>query len=70
MIKDATPAILISLSMCMIPASMSQFREQNPSKKVKHLLDWNIIQSRMAWGVVILLGGGFALADGTEVFPL
>ena len=33
-----------------------------------------MIQTQMSWGVVLLLGGGFALADGTEVclriFPM
>ncbi len=31
------------------------------------LLDWPVVHSKMAWSVVIVLGGGFALADATKV---
>ncbi len=31
------------------------------------LLDWKIIHEKMSWGVIILLGGGFALADACKV---
>ena len=31
------------------------------------LLDWRTVQNKMPWDVVLLLGGGFALAESTEV---
>ena len=31
------------------------------------LLDWRTVQTKMPWDVVLLLGGGFALAESTEV---
>lgn len=31
------------------------------------LLDWDSIQSKLAWNVVILLGSGFALSAGAKV---
>ena len=31
------------------------------------LLDWKAVHTKMSWGVLILLGGGFALADVCEV---
>lgn len=30
------------------------------------LLDWQFVQHHLSWGVVLLLGGGFALSEGAE----
>lgn len=30
------------------------------------LLNWKLVQSKMEWGILILLGGGFALSDGIK----
>ena len=55
-IGDATPAIFVSLLMFCIPAA----KDGSP------LLTWSLVQDKLAWGVIILLGGGFALAEGAE----
>lgn len=34
------------------------------------LLTWNVVHERMPWNIVLLLGGGFALAAGSEVNTL
>lgn len=31
------------------------------------LLTWKFVNDKMAWGVLLLMGGGFAVADGCEV---
>ena len=31
------------------------------------LLTWKVAQKKLPWGIVLLLGGGFALAKGSEV---
>lgn len=31
------------------------------------LLSWKVVQKKLPWGIVLLLGGGFALAKGSEV---
>jgi di/tricarboxylate transporter len=53
--------------MFLIPANLEQFHEENPPKKIKTILDWQTVHQKMPWGVIILLGGGFALAEGTQV---
>lgn len=31
------------------------------------LLTWKVAQKKLPWGIVLLLGGGFALAKGSDV---
>lgn len=31
------------------------------------LLTWKVVQKKLPWNIVLLLGGGFALAKGSEV---
>ena len=57
-VADATPALLIALIMFVVPVS----EDGSP------MLTWPLVQSRLAWGVIILLGGGFALAEVGQVF--
>lgn len=35
----------------------------NSTKKTPALLDWKYVQSNLPWGVILLLGGGFALSS-------
>lgn len=31
------------------------------------ILTWNVVEKKVCWGVIILLGGGFAIANASEV---
>lgn len=45
-------------------------KPKNDKKKLKGtptLLNWKVVHERMPWNIVLLLGGGFALAKGSEV---
>ena len=39
-----------------------------PTDGTETLLDWDSVQHKLPWNVVLLLGSGFALADAAEVF--
>ncbi|XP_056586951.1 solute carrier family 13 member 2 [Triplophysa dalaica] len=44
-------------------------QEKRAPKKLKApptLLNWKVVHERMPWNIVLLLGGGFALASGSE----
>ena len=55
-VSDAVPVMAISLLMFVIPV-----KEDGGT-----MLTWSLVQSKLSWGVIILLGGGFALAEGAE----
>lgn len=45
-------------------------RSQLPRRPSQALLTWKFVHERMEWGVLVLLGGGFALSGGGNVSGL
>ncbi len=68
-VGSATPAIFMAILLFVLPQQyefwpfkpMSQSLQNSPS-----LITWRLIETRMCWGVIFLLGGGFALAKASE----
>jgi len=56
-IDDGTIAIIIALFLFVIPT--------RAKRKSRRLMDWKT-SVRLPWGIVILFGGGFALASGLK----
>lgn len=56
----------------MIPADFRQLFTNGEKGKTnghtERLLNWRVVQSGISWGLVFLLGGGFALAFGIQVY--
>uniref|UniRef100_A0A3B4XZD1 Solute carrier family 13 member 1 n=1 Tax=Seriola lalandi dorsalis TaxID=1841481 RepID=A0A3B4XZD1_SERLL len=58
-ITDATVALLLGLLFFIVPA-------YGPSRKYEAMISWREFQASMPWKVALLVGGGFALAEGTK----
>ncbi|XP_026038724.1 solute carrier family 13 member 2 [Astatotilapia calliptera] len=74
-VTDGTVAILMSSLFFVIPSQLpfSNYGYTNEGKRIKAppaLLTWNVVHERMPWNIVLLLGGGFALAAGSEASNL
>lgn len=62
--KLASAAILCVILLFLIPNHLGQW---NPNLQQDALLDWHTMQTKLEWSVLIIRGGGFALADAVEV---
>ncbi|XP_062485891.1 solute carrier family 13 member 2 isoform X2 [Pezoporus occidentalis] len=72
-VTDATVAIFISVLLFIIPSDVSiSFRDNDQTgtkpriQAPPALLEWKVVHQKMPWNIVFLLGGGFALAKGSE----
>lgn len=72
-VTDATVAIFIAVLLFFLPSKPPSFCSRTHSEqmlKTPPLLTWKVAQKKLPWGIVLLLGGGFALAKGSEVSGL
>ncbi|XP_044278988.1 solute carrier family 13 member 1 isoform X2 [Varanus komodoensis] len=69
---DSTAALIIGLLFFIIPAkTLSRTTDgENIVYYYTPLITWKEFQACMPWEIAILVGGGFALADGCEVSKL
>ncbi|XP_020043991.1 solute carrier family 13 member 2 isoform X1 [Castor canadensis] len=70
MASDGTVAIFISIILFIIPSEFPGLI-QDPEKPGRlkappALLTWKTVHEKMPWNIVLLLGGGFALAKASE----
>ncbi|XP_060902634.1 Na(+)/citrate cotransporter [Labrus mixtus] len=79
-VTDATVAIFIAILLFVLPSKPPRFcsrrshsfdtvSRQTPGSTPR-LLTWKVVQKKLPWGIVLLLGGGFALAKGSEISGL
>ncbi|CAL8353417.1 unnamed protein product [Lota lota] len=77
-VTDATVAIFIAILLFVLPSKPprlwcwqgNSFDADEPAGPTPPLLTWKVVQKKLPWNVVLLLGGGFALAKGSEVSGL
>ncbi|XP_010594823.1 Na(+)/citrate cotransporter isoform X2 [Loxodonta africana] len=75
--SDATVAIFVAVLLFIAPSQKPKFNFCNQSVEERKtpfyppaLLNWKVVQEKVPWGIVLLLGGGFAVAKGCEASGL
>ncbi|XP_033727673.1 solute carrier family 13 member 2-like isoform X2 [Pecten maximus] len=75
MVRDSTAVMLIATLMFVLPSEMPsvfcwdrypvvQVAQEEPVRSnYKPILTWKVAEKKVAWGVLVLIGGGFALGD-------
>jgi solute carrier family 13 (sodium-dependent dicarboxylate transporter), member 2/3/5 len=61
LVSDAVPAIVAAIAAAILPAGGGTRRP---------LVTWSEIHEGVPWGILLLFGGGFALADGVHAAGL
>ncbi|XP_046979334.1 protein I'm not dead yet-like [Schistocerca americana] len=69
-IEDATPAMLIVFLLFCLPANLNFLKLNKSGDASPALLHWKAVHEKVPWGLVLLLGGGFAMAAGTKASGL
>ncbi|XP_023127785.1 Na(+)/citrate cotransporter [Amphiprion ocellaris] len=78
-VTDATVAIFVAILLFVLPSKPPRFCSRRTRADIAPhqsagptppLLTWKVAQKKLPWGIVLLLGGGFALAKGSEVSGL
>ena len=68
-VGSASPAILTCILLFILPQSYDFWPFSPWSRNMTNspsLITWRLIETKMCWGVIFLLGGGFALADASQ----
>ena len=68
LVDDASPALLVVFLLFVLPSELN-FWPWVPlasSRSSPSLLDWRTVHDRFPWGVALLFGGGFALAEAAS----
>ncbi len=62
-LHDSTVAMAMGVLLMILPVNGRKGKDLN-GKQEYFALDWKTVQSRIPWGILLLFGGGFALAGG------
>ena len=68
-VHDATVAMVMGIVLCLLPVNLSGGLDWK-GRRERFIMDWQTIQAGIPWSIVMLLGGGFALAAGIEASEL
>ncbi|XP_074641728.1 Na(+)/citrate cotransporter-like isoform X2 [Tubulanus polymorphus] len=66
-VTDASAGIFITVVLFMFPSKLPSCKAKTSAPP---LLDWETANSKIPWHIILLLGGGFALADVSQASGL
>ncbi|KAM9812834.1 solute carrier family 13 member 2-like [Syngnathus typhle] len=69
-VTDGTVAIFMSTLFFCIPSKFPLCGRSSEEGPAPPLLTWETVHEKMPWNILLLLGGGFALAHGSELSGL
>lgn len=67
--SDGTVAVLMGILLFLLPADIKSF-SLTADRRRNFVLDWRTAQENVPWGILLLFGGGFALAHGFKISGL
>uniref|UniRef100_A0A8C4YQ60 Solute carrier family 13 member 4 n=1 Tax=Gopherus evgoodei TaxID=1825980 RepID=A0A8C4YQ60_9SAUR len=68
---DATVSVFLGFLMFLIPAKKPRFGKRDKDiNSVEPIITWTDFQKTMPWEIVVLVGGGYALAAGCKTSGL
>jgi sodium-dependent dicarboxylate transporter 2/3/5 len=65
LLHDSTVAMAMGILLCLMPVNFRGGMEWKGQRE-RFIMDWGTIQRGIPWGIVLLFGGGFALATGID----
>lgn len=67
-VSDSTPCILLSVLLFILPSELPRVfcRAKEDPPSYTPILEWQSMTEKLPWGVIVLLGGGFAIAQASE----
>lgn len=74
--KDSTAAIGFTILLFIIPTKLdflsafSRDPSKRPTRPSPALMNWKTIHEKMHWSLILVLGGGFAIAEGSTASGL
>ncbi|XP_076106382.1 Na(+)/citrate cotransporter-like [Mytilus galloprovincialis] len=78
-VSDSTASILMACLLFILPAEIpnvfcwnkiSSTTNEYEKPTYRPILNWQVTNQKVPWGVLVLLGGGFALADASQISGL
>ncbi|XP_063395965.1 Na(+)/citrate cotransporter-like isoform X2 [Mytilus trossulus] len=78
-VSDSTASILMACLLFILPAEVpnvfcwnkiSSTTNEYEKSTYRPILNWQVTNQKVPWGVLVLLGGGFALADASQISGL